>query len=134
MLKFNSNFLKFLNFLAKILKFWKNLTELWYEKFEWFDPSPIEPFNSVVHRLGVHQLHRVGGEPLLEVHRLGVGAVVDLARGAEELRRDAIDYQNRDVQVHEKGRPGRQQREQMELRETLVERFDVEPYFGFSAK
>ena len=22
------------------------LTELWSEKFEWFDPSPIEPFNS----------------------------------------------------------------------------------------
>ena len=21
------------------------LTELWCEKFEWFDPSPIEPFN-----------------------------------------------------------------------------------------
>ena len=21
------------------------LTELWSEKFEWFDPSPIEPFN-----------------------------------------------------------------------------------------
>ena len=55
--------MKFLNFLAKIPEFWKNsdfdqvafrgflsipriLTELRSEKFEWFDPSPIEPFNS----------------------------------------------------------------------------------------
>ena len=44
-------------FLAKIPEFWKNvafrgflsipriLTELRSEKFEWFGPSPIEPFN-----------------------------------------------------------------------------------------
>ena len=26
------------------------LTELWSEKFEWFDPSPIEPFNQGIER------------------------------------------------------------------------------------
>ena len=31
-----------MNFLAKILEFWKN-SDL--KKFEWFGPSPIEPFN-----------------------------------------------------------------------------------------
>ena len=28
------------------MNFERILTELWCEKFEWFDPSPIEPFNS----------------------------------------------------------------------------------------
>ena len=45
-------FLKFLNFLAKIPEFCKIpkiLTELRSEKFEWFDPSPIEPLNSGGH-------------------------------------------------------------------------------------
>jgi len=40
--------LQFLNFwiiLAKSLEFWQILTEFWSEKFEWFGPSPIEPFN-----------------------------------------------------------------------------------------
>ena len=43
-------FSEILNFLAKIdlkfLNFERLLTELRSEKFEWFGPSPIEPFNS----------------------------------------------------------------------------------------
>ena len=41
-------FPKFFNFLVKIpeLIFERILTELRSEKFEWFGPSPIEPFNS----------------------------------------------------------------------------------------
>ena len=31
--------------LAKFPEFWQVLTELSSEKFEWFGPSPIEPFN-----------------------------------------------------------------------------------------
>ena len=36
----------FLIFLQNALNFDRMLTELWCEKFEWFGPSPIEPFNS----------------------------------------------------------------------------------------
>ena len=30
---------------SKFLNFERILTELWSEKFEWFGPSPIEPFH-----------------------------------------------------------------------------------------
>ena len=40
-----SIFWMFSIFWRKFLNFARILTELWSEKFEWFGPSPIEPFN-----------------------------------------------------------------------------------------
>ena len=56
----------FVNFLAKIpeLIFERILIELQSEKFEWFGPSPIEPFNLLSadggpRRRGVRRPHRL---------------------------------------------------------------------------
>ena len=37
-------------FYQEVLNVDRTLTELWCEKFEWFGPSPIEPFNiQIIH-------------------------------------------------------------------------------------
>ena len=48
--------LKFLNFLGKI----PILKE--FEWFEWFGPSPIEPFNSGIYRVGRPRVYGGRGE------------------------------------------------------------------------
>ena len=63
------------------MNFDRILTELWCEKFEWFDPSPIEPFNLGREwgpsrqgerplRVQLQQLHR-HGHPVAESGRPG---------------------------------------------------------------
>ena len=71
--------LNFLNFLAKCTD--RILTELWCEKFEWFDPSPIEPFNSGPGRRARGPVARHGHEPR-PLHRGGRRRLVGAGRAA----------------------------------------------------
>ena len=67
------------------MNFKRILTELWREKFEWFDPSPIEPFNLDKNRVGHDLLGQRAAEPVENLGHLPV-LLVEQAAGLALLR------------------------------------------------
>ena len=95
------------------MNFERILTELRCEKFEWFGPSPIEPFNS----------GRADAVPdLLQPLR----AHVRRARGGREPEEPGPSPA--------RGADRRPDEEERRAVACLVERFDIEPFPDFSAK